>query len=73
MSNPASAIALVWAGVSLGGNMVAATAKFQADMVSRADLLRVGQAQFGWLGYTEAIALAAMVIAMVWCPCSRTR
>jgi hypothetical protein len=42
-------------------------------MVSIADLLRIGQVQFGWLGYAEAIALAALVIAMVWRPCSRAR
>ena len=56
-------VLLIWAGVSLGGNLIAAPAKFQVQSLSVGDLLRVGRAQFSWLGYTEN-AMAAMVIAL---------
>ena len=56
-------VLLIWSGVSLGGNLIAASAKFQVESLALGDLLRVGRAQFSWLGYTE-IAMAAMVVAL---------
>ena len=44
---------LVWAGLALGGNLIAAPAKFQADGLALGDLLQVGRAQFAWLATAE--------------------
>jgi len=61
------AILLVWAGVSLGANLVAAPAKFQVATLSVASLVQVGRAQFAWVGDTEMVlalaAIAALLIA----------
>ncbi len=54
------AMALVWAGVSLGGNLIAAPAKFTVDALELPVALQVGRAQFHWIGYAEFV-LAGMV------------
>ena len=56
------AIALIWAGVSLGGNLIAAPAKFFETDLSMLILLQVGHAQFLWLGYTEWVLMIFLVI-----------
>ncbi|WP_298920995.1 hypothetical protein [uncultured Roseobacter sp.] len=56
-------ILLLWAGLSLGGNLIAAPAKFQVEVVSLDDLLRIGRAQFAWLGVAE-ILFAIVFIGM---------
>lgn len=48
-------ILLLWAGLSLGGNLIAAPAKFQVDVVPLDDLLRIGRSQFAWLGVAEIL------------------
>ena len=52
---------LLWAGLSLGGNLIAAPAKFQVDAVPLDDLLRIGRAQFGWLGVAEIVFAIALI------------
>jgi len=56
-------IAMFWAGVSFAGNIVAATAKFEARQIQRSILLRVGHHQFRWLGRLE---LALVALVSVW-------
>lgn len=53
----------LWAGIAIGGNLIAAPAKFQVDSLTTAELLLVGRAQFGWLGMAE-IAFAALIVAL---------
>ena len=43
-------IALVWAGVAIGGSLIATPAKFQAPSLSMTTALEVGRAQFFWVG-----------------------
>ncbi|MEM9726319.1 MAG: hypothetical protein AAF909_12790, partial [Pseudomonadota bacterium] len=57
-------IAGVWAGVSLGGALVAAPAKFRAPSLTRPVALEVGRAQFAWVGATEAALAAGLLGAM---------
>lgn len=52
-----------WAGLSLGGNLIAAPAKFQVSALTTAELLMVGRAQFAWLGVAEYV-FAATIIAL---------
>lgn len=56
-------ILLLWAGLSLGGNLIAAPAKFQVEAVPLDDLLRIGRAQFAWLGVAE-ILFAIVLLGM---------
>ena len=60
--------ALVWAGVSLGGSLVAAPAKFQAPSLEMTTALEVGRAQFFWVGITEAILCAGIVASLLLWP-----
>lgn len=59
-----SATALIWAGVALGGSLIATPAKFQAPSLAMPTALEVGRAQFQWVGVGEA-ALAAALIAIM--------
>jgi len=52
---------LLWAGVSLGGNIIAAPAKFQVEVLTLPELLLVGRAQFAWLGITELILMIGVL------------
>ena len=64
---PATAIfALIWAGVSLGGNLIAAPAKFTVEALTLPVALQVGRAQFGWIGYAEWVLLAAIALSAGW-------
>ena len=56
---------LIWAGVALGGNIVAAPAKFQVESLKMPVALQVGRAQFTWIGYVEWAILACLVILVV--------
>ena len=58
-------LALLWAGVSLGGSLVAAPAKFRAPSLDRPTALEVGRAQFFWVGVTEAVLCAVLIGALV--------
>lgn len=70
MTKPGLApLAWLWAGVSLGGNLIAAPAKFQVSELTTAQLLRVGRAQFDWLGSAEWALLAAAVAVLAWRRC----
>lgn len=56
-----TSLLLIWAGLAMGGNLIAAPAKFQVDALSTAELLQVGRAQFEWLGWAET-GLALLVL-----------
>lgn len=58
----------IWAGVSLGGSLVAAPAKFQAPSLELSTALEVGRAQFMWLGITEFVLCAAVVLLLFLSP-----
>ena len=58
-------LAFLWAGVSLGGSLVAAPAKFRAPSLDRPTALEVGRAQFFWVGVTEAVLCAVLIGALV--------
>ena len=65
MTGPAiaPALALLWAGLVLGGSLIAAPAKFQAHTLSLPVALDVGRAQFLWIGIAEGILCAAFLLA----------
>jgi len=56
-----STTTLMWAGICLGGNIIAAPAKFQVVQLTTAELLLIGRAQFAWLGLAEWGLLAILV------------
>ena len=47
------ALAFMWAGLSLGGTLIAAPAKFEAPNLPLPLALEVGRAQFFWVGIAE--------------------
>ncbi|WP_147107767.1 hypothetical protein [Tateyamaria sp. syn59] len=63
-------LVLIWAGGCIGGNLVAAPAKFTVDALELPLALQVGRAQFAWIGYVEWAFLAAIAVVTV---LSRTR
>jgi hypothetical protein len=54
-------ILLLWGGLALGGNMIVAPAKFQVEQLPLEDLLRIGRAQFAWLGVAEIVFAAGFI------------
>ena len=58
-------LAFLWAGVALGGSLVAAPAKFRAPSLTRPVALEVGRAQFLWVGVTEAVLCAVLIVALI--------
>lgn len=56
---------VLWAGLALGGNLIAAPAKFQVEALSVAELLVVGRAQFAWLGVAELALAAAILLTLM--------
>ncbi len=58
-------LAFVWAGLSLGGNLIAAPAKFQVTDLTMPVALQVGREQFTWLGYAEWVLLAAILVCLI--------
>ena len=60
--------ALVWAGVTIGGSLIAAPAKFGAPSLDLPTALEVGRAQFFWVGIAEGALCAALVGAFVFRP-----
>ncbi|MDA7827183.1 hypothetical protein N9A67_03035 [Rhodobacteraceae bacterium] len=55
---------ILWAGLALGGNMIAAPAKFQVISLSTAQLVQVGRAQFTWLGWAEMTLCFAILMLL---------
>jgi len=58
-------VMLVWAGLALGGNIIAAPAKFQVDSLTLSQLLLVGRAQFAWLGNAELVFASVTILLCV--------
>lgn len=65
LSPLAPALTMLWAGVSLGGNIIAAPAKFQVHSLATEELLLVGRAQFSWLGTTELCIAGVLGLVLV--------
>lgn len=59
-----AAVAFVWAGVAIGGSLIATPAKFQAPSLSLTTALEVGRAQFFWIGVGEWVLCAAFVVTV---------
>ncbi|WP_299736490.1 hypothetical protein [uncultured Roseobacter sp.] len=55
----------IWAGVSLSGNLVAASAKFQVEALTMPVALQVGRAQFTWIGYVEWSLFAVVILSVL--------
>ena len=58
-------LVLVWAGVTIGGSLIAAPAKFGAPSLDLPTALEVGREQFFWVGVAEGAACAALIGALV--------
>ena len=63
-STTSSPIAFVWAGLVIGGSLIAAPAKFTAPSLTLPIALEVGRAQFQWVGIGEAVLCGALVVAV---------
>jgi len=61
-----SGTAALWAGISVSGNLIAATAKFQVDALDLTLALQVGRAQFLWISYAEWFCIAMIVMGLIW-------
>ena len=61
-------VALVWAGVTIGGSLIAAPAKFDAPSLDLPTALEVGRAQFFWVGIAEGALCAALIAVLVFRP-----
>lgn len=61
----ASATALMWAGLVIGGSLIAAPAKFNAPSLSLTTALEVGRAQFFAVGIGEIILCTLLIATMV--------
>lgn len=59
----AALIAALWAGQSIGGNLIAAPAKFQAPSLALPTAMEIGRATFRAEGYAEYALAAALVLA----------
>ena len=55
---------LIWAGVCIGANMIAAPAKFQVADLTLPVALQVGRVQFQWIRYFEII-MASLALLFV--------
>lgn len=57
-----SRVALLWAGVCLGGNIIAAMAKFQVASLPLSTALEIGQVTFRSVGALEACLCVALFV-----------
>ena len=62
----------LWAGIVLGGSLIAAPAKFQAPSLELPVALEVGRAQFLWVGYAEAACAGLVIFLMATSALSKT-
>lgn len=58
-------IAMLWAGVSIGGNIIAAVAKFQVQGPGLKTFLQIGQAQFSWLSSMEWVFALFLILILL--------
>lgn len=65
MTEWAKRMALLWAGLVLGGSLIAAPAKFQVEALSLPVALQVGRAQFLWVSIAEVCLLIAIGLLLV--------
>ena len=59
---------LVWAGVTIGGSLIAAPAKFGAPSLDLRMALEVGHEQFFWIWIAERVLCAVLICALVFRP-----
>ena len=58
--------AALWARISVSGNLIAATVKFQVDALDLSIALQVGRAQFLWISYAEWFCITMIVLGLIW-------
>ena len=58
----------LWAGIVLGGSLIAAPAKFQAPSLSLPLALEVGRAQFYWVGVAEIAFAGSLILLLLYPP-----
>lgn len=56
--------ALLWAGLVLGGSLIAAPAKFTVTSLDLPTALEVGRAQFRWVAIGELVLIVTMLASM---------
>lgn len=61
-------VVLVWAGVTIGGSLIAAPAKFAAPSLDLRMALEVGHEQFFWIWIAERLLCAVLIGALVFRP-----
>jgi hypothetical protein len=57
-------LAGIWAGLVIGGSLIAAPAKFNAPSLTLSVALDVGRAQFAWLAIGEAVLCLGLLVAL---------
>lgn len=55
----------IWAGLVIGGSLIAAPAKFTATSLTLPVALDVGRAQFAWLTIGEGVVVLALLLALM--------
>ncbi len=55
-------LALLWAGIVIGGSLIVAPAKFQAPSLTLTTALEVGQAQIHWLSVVEVVLCVGIIL-----------
>ena len=73
MANATRGIALIWAGLAIGGSMIATPAKFLAPSLTLPVALDVGRVQLFWIGIGEALLCACLLVALAWNVGARSR
>jgi hypothetical protein len=57
-------IACLWAGLCIGGNLIAASAKFQVASLPLSTALEIGQVTFRSVGLLEALLCVALIVLL---------
>lgn len=61
----ASSLAFLWAGLVIGGSLIAAPAKFNAPTLTLPTALEVGREQFFWIGIGEGLLCTVLIGVLI--------
>lgn len=64
MNSWGSRIACLWAGLCIGGNLIAVTAKFQVATLPLSTALEIGQVTFRSVGLLEAFLCVTLIVLL---------
>jgi len=59
------ALVFIWAGLLVGGSLIAAPAKFQVASLSLTTALEIGQVTFRWVGIAEAVLAFTLILSVL--------